>query len=217
MEDEPSPPNHAVSHGSPQDERTATAALHVPDDTLNADGCNTAGRCTANAVEGRQDFHVTDAPPFWTRHGRSVSSVSYHSINGQRPAPITLEDRSFEENEVTQGCWAKSVSIDDFTIVSGATGIGAYVVWHCTVATLKGGDLEMRKRYSEFDRLRTDLVRAFPHAEAMIPQLPRKSTVSRFRPRFLESRKAGLAHFMNCVLLNPEFAASPILKDFIFS
>lgn len=51
-------------------------------------------------------------------------------------------------------------------------------------------------RYSEFDQLRADLVRAFPHAEAMIPQLPRKSVVSRFRPKFLEQRKAGLSHFL---------------------
>lgn len=75
----------------------------------------------------------------------------------------------------------------------------------------------MPHRYSEFDQLRADLVRSFPHAEAMIPQLPRKSIVSRFRPWFLEQRQAGLAHFLNCILLNPEFAASPILKDFIFS
>jgi hypothetical protein len=90
-------------------------------------------------------------------------------------------------------------------------------------------------RYSEFDQLRSDLVRSFPHAEAMIPQLPRKSVVSRFRPKFLEQRKNGLSHFLKYVaslptnvhvlltrvssfiLLNPEFAASPILKEFIFS
>ena len=83
-------------------------------------------------------------------------------------------------------------------------------------------------------------MRSFPHSEAMIPQLPRKSVVSRFRPKFLEQRKAGLSHFLkyvalfettydifsartsllinsSCILLNPEFAASPILKDFIFA
>ncbi|KAF2482260.1 Phox homologous domain-containing protein, partial [Neohortaea acidophila] len=117
-----------------------------------------------------------------------------------------------------QGCWAKSAAVDDYVLVSGATlGVGAYVVWHCTIQTLKGGNLVIRKRYSEFDQLRLDLVRSFPHAEAMIPKLPRKSVVSRFRPEFLESRGAGLSHFLNCVLLNPEFAASPVLKGFIFA
>lgn len=51
-------------------------------------------------------------------------------------------------------------------------------------------------RYSEFDRLRENLVKAFPHAEGSIPQLPRKSVVSRFRQRFLEQRKNGLSHFI---------------------
>jgi hypothetical protein len=39
-------------------------------------------------------------------------------------------------------------------------------------------------------------VKSFPHAEGSIPQLPRKSVVSRFRPRFLEKRKDGLNHFI---------------------
>lgn len=68
----------------------------------------------------------------------------------------------------------------------------------------------------------------------MIPELPRKSVVSRFRPKFLEARKRGLNHFLkcelpsqtailgtdtisSCILLNPEFASSPVLKDFVFS
>lgn len=90
--------------------------------------------------------NVTDAPPFWTRHGRTVSSVSYHSINQARPTPIGLEDHSEENHDQAQSCWAKSVSIDEYVVVSGATGLGAYVVWHCTVSTLKGGDLSIRKR-----------------------------------------------------------------------
>ncbi|TKA28142.1 hypothetical protein B0A50_04113 [Salinomyces thailandicus] len=166
----------------------------------------------------QQSHPITNTPPpFWTRQGRSISTASYHSINQHPPNPILLEDHTEETHEASQGCWAKSVAIDDYTILTGPSGIGAYVVWHCTVSTLQGGDLELRKRYSEFDQLRVDLVRSFPHAEAMIPQLPRKSVVSKFRARFLEHRKQGLNHFLSCILLNPEFAASPVLKGFIFS
>nr|OQO30557.1 hypothetical protein B0A51_01183 [Rachicladosporium sp. CCFEE 5018] len=158
------------------------------------------------------------SPPFWlTRHDRSISTVSYQSIVETRPAPISLEDHSSASHEQSLGCWARSVTVDEYVIVSGPTGIGAYLVWNCSVATLKGGVMSIRKRYSEFDRLRTNLIKAFPYSEASIPPLPRKSVVSRFRPEFLEHRKNGLNHFMNCILLNPEFAASPILKDFIFS
>ena len=38
---------------------------------------------------------------------------------------------------------------------------------------------------------------------------------ARFRPEFLEQRRRGLAYFLTCVLLNPEFAASPLVKDFL--
>ena len=94
------------------------------------------------------DDHVTDTPPYWStgpRHGRSVS---YHSISHQRPNPILLEDHSEEYSEQAQSCWASSATIDEYVLVSGPSGIGAYVVWHCTVKTLKGGDMTIRKRYA---------------------------------------------------------------------
>lgn len=58
---------------------------------------------------------------------------------------------------------------------------------------------------------------------------------ARFRTRFLEKRREGLAYFLkfvslshgrhrvyayngySCVLLNPEFAGTPVMRDFIFS
>ena len=95
--------------------------------------------------------HVTERPPYWSqgsRHGRSVSTTSYHSIAYQRPAPILLEDHSEENDEQAQSCWASSATIDEYVLVSGPTGIGAYVVWHCTVKTLKGGNMTIRKRYA---------------------------------------------------------------------
>lgn len=89
---------------------------------------------------------TSDAPPFWSRHGRSVSQVSYQSLVQSKPAAIRLEDHSEEDNVQTKGCWARSVTINDYVIISGPTGIGAYVVWNCTVDTLKGGTMEIRKR-----------------------------------------------------------------------
>ena len=220
MEEEEAPPSHAAEPRSlrQSDDLPATASgehanSHMQDTTPAYEPI-ASGKDRRLLEPNAQK--VADAPPFWSRHGRSISTVSYHSINQQRLDPILLEDHSEESHEASQGCWAKSVTIDDYTILSGPSGIGAHVIWNCTVSTLKGGDMQIRKRYSEFDQLRVDLVRSFPHAEAMIPQLPRKSVVSRFRPKFLEQRKQGLGHFLNCILLNPEFAASPVLKEFIF-
>ncbi|CAG7960054.1 unnamed protein product [Penicillium salamii] len=74
----------------------------------------------------------------------------------------------------------------------------------------------MMTRYSEFDDLRQGLVASFPHAKNALPALPPKSVLFKFRPKFLESRRVGLEYFLNCVLLNPEFSGSPIVKDFLF-
>lgn len=126
--------------------------------------------------------------------------------------------------------------------------------------------MNIRKRYSEFDDFRHHLVQAFPSFEAAVPALPPKSVIAKFRPNFLEKRRAGLQYFLkyvsppfppktkegrkkgpestsrslhdhisekgqdsrltgyfppslsfSCILLNPEFSGSPVLKDFLFS
>ncbi|KAH3909142.1 hypothetical protein HBH56_168740 [Parastagonospora nodorum] len=156
-------------------------------------------------------------PPYWQHHGRHPSRMSSYSTDGH-PTPISLEDHTEDGSEQSKGLWAKGVTIDDHVVVSGAApGLGAYVVFNCTVETLDGGPMKIRKRYSEFEDLHQKLVQTFPHAVSSMPQFPPKSVISRFRPRFLERRKNGLNYWLNCILLNPEFAASPVLKEFLFS
>lgn len=161
---------------------------------------------------------VVVVPPYWQRRQRSASYRSTSSADNGHGAPIGLEDHTEDDSEHCKALWAKGVTIDDYVVVSGtAPGIGAYVVWNCTVETLDGGPMKIRKRYSEFEELHTKLLQTFPHAAGSLPQFPPKSVISRFRPRFLEKRKQALSYFLNCVLLNPEFAGSPVLKDFLFS
>ncbi|KAF2970002.1 hypothetical protein GQX73_g3577 [Xylaria multiplex] len=169
------------------------------------------------------------SPPYWTArgsqdypsgHGRTVSSASVDSLI---PAGlgITLRDN---ENSSTDdrgsACWAKSVEVTDYVTVNGsATNIGAFVVWNIRVETLspQGSYINIRKRYSEFEDLRWRLMRTFPGFEAAVPELPPKSIISKFRPKFLEKRRAGLQYFLTCIMLNPEFSGSPVLKEFLFS
>ncbi|CAM1504674.1 Fc.00g022650.m01.CDS01 [Cosmosporella sp. VM-42] len=166
-------------------------------------------------------------PPYWTSgHQRSTSNMSAESV---LPAgAITLRDNETNEhNDRNNACWAKSVVIADCTIVNGsATNIGAFVVWNIRVETLNVGTLRdgfgsymnIRKRYSEFDDFRHKLVLTFPNFDAAVPSLPPKSVISKFRPRFLEKRRAGLQYFLkSCILLNPEFSGSPVLKEFLFA
>jgi len=174
------------------------------------------GAKAATAPKDGTSAHVV-SPPYWQQQHQRDSYLSTYSADGH-PTPIGLEDHTDEGSDHCKVLWAKGVTIDDYVVVSGsAPGLGAYVVWNCTVETLDGGPMKIRKRYSEFEDLHTKLRQTFPDAAASLPQFPPKSVISRFRPRFLEKRKHGLSYFLNCVLLNPQFAGSPVLKDFLFS
>jgi hypothetical protein len=140
------------------------------------------------------------SPPYWlnTRggHQRTISNMSTESV---LPAgAITLRDNEASDyDDRNSACWAKSVEIVNYTIVNGsATNIGAFVVWNIRVETLNGSYMNIRKRYSEFDDFRYRLVQTFPGFEAAVPALPPKSVISKFRPRFLEKRRAGLQYFL---------------------
>ncbi|KAJ9152046.1 PX domain-containing protein [Pleurostoma richardsiae] len=183
------------------------------------------------------------SPPYWSfpqggngqqashrSHQRSVSTDSLLP-----PGAITLRDNERDDDDAGRGrgngggaaatgrdknkaCWAKSVEVTDYVVVNGsATNVGAFVVYNIKVETLSGSYMNIRKRYSEFDEFRRRLVHSFPGFEAAVPELPPKSVISKFRPRFLEKRRAGLQYFLNCILLNPEFSGSPVLKEFLFN
>ncbi|KAJ5157643.1 uncharacterized protein N7482_008743 [Penicillium canariense] len=168
---------------------------------------------TASSVKSRPVSGVV--PPYWQRHERAASRASQSSLAQSRI--IRLEDHTADpDSETSRGLWARSVAIDDHVVVQGMTGVGSYVVWNCTIQTLDGGPITVRMRYSEFDDLRQRLESSFPHARSALPALPPKSVLFKFRPKFLESRRVGLEYFLNCILLNPEFSSSPIVKDFLF-
>lgn len=150
---------------------------------------------------------ITSPPPYWTgrssqehpsRHARTTSNSSINP-NG---LGITLRDN--ENNSLDDrgsACWARSVQVTDYVIVNNnssslAFNIGAFVVWNIRVETLTGTYMNIRKRYSEFDDFRWRLVRTFPGFEAAVPELPPKSLISTFRPKFLEKRRAGLQYFL---------------------
>lgn len=74
-------------------------------------------------------------PPYWSHH-RDTSRTSQSSLE-QSPG-ITLEDHTEDpDSETTRGLWAQSVSVEDYAVVQGKTGVGSYVVWNCTIHTLE--------------------------------------------------------------------------------
>lgn len=195
-------------------ENAETDATHLS--SADAIGSAVPTRTDSPATSSTRSRAVSGVvPPYWQRHERTASRLSQTSL--ARSTLITLEDHTADPDcETSRGLWARSVIIDDYAVVQGVTGIGAYVVWNCTIQTLDGGPIVVRMRYSEFDDLRQRLIDSFPHARSALPALPPKSVLYKFRPKFLESRRVGLEYFLNCVLLNPEFAGSPIVKDYLF-
>ncbi|KAK3693530.1 Phox homologous domain-containing protein [Podospora appendiculata] len=182
-----------------------------------------------NSTAGDSDRLLSPSvtsPPYWA-HGntRAASNLSVESVVS--PHAITLQDNEHDDGpggsnvygrDRNRACWAKSVNVVDYVLVNGSTtNIGAFVVWNIKVETLNGSYMNIRKRYSEFDDLRKRLVQTFPNFEAAVPILPPKSVISKFRTKFLEKRRAGLQYFLNCIMLNPEFSGSPVLKEFLFS
>ncbi|KAI0402870.1 Phox homologous domain-containing protein [Xylaria palmicola] len=209
--------------GSPQDTNRTT--LHL-DATMEGSSGEGVSADIDSGAEPATLSPVT-SPPYWmartshdhpSGHGRNVSSASVDSLI---PAGLGITLRDNENSSMDDrgnACWAKSVQVTDYVTVNGsATNIGAFVVWNIRVETLNGSFMNIRKRYSEFDGFRWRLMRTFPGFEAAVPELPPKSLISKFRPKFLEKRRAGLQYFLNCIMLNPEFSGSPVLKEFLFS
>jgi hypothetical protein len=157
---------------------------------------NQQGSKSSCQTEPTENLPPVIVPPYWQQHIRNVSRNSILSITG-KPAPIRLEDNTDEPEGVKSPLWAKLVSIESHTIVSGnVKGVGDYVVWNCRVETLDGGCVNLHKRYSEFEVLRNELASTFPRAGSSLPGLPPKSIFYRFRPAFLEKRRAGLEYFL---------------------
>lgn len=134
----------------------------------------------------------SDTEPSLSSPGRGHHADHHHHHHQQQQ-----ETRTSYGRDRNKACWARSVEVSDHVVVNGsATNIGAFVVWNIRVQTLSGPYMNIRKRYSEFDDFRRALIETFPAFEAAVPVLPPKSVISRFRPRFLEKRRAGLQYFL---------------------
>ncbi|ORY54575.1 Phox homologous domain-containing protein [Pseudomassariella vexata] len=232
--EEPEPPPPALP-ARPEQLRRLKTIPHAPigeeyadeDEEEDEEEEEGAGRRGEHEEDVVSPSSIT-SPPYWP-HGQYPSSSSYNhhnassaSVDSLQVGGITLQDNDVDDrssvDDRNRGCWAKSVDVTDYVVVNGsATNIGAFVVFNIRVQTLNGSYMNIRKRYSEFNNFRWRLIRTFPNFEAAVPELPPKSLISKFRPRFLEKRRAGLQYFLNCILLNPEFSGSPVLKEFLFS
>lgn len=138
------------------------------------------------------------------------------------PQPILIVDQTHPSSDNIDKygrTWARAVHINEYEIIgpesSMGLSVGAYVTWVITIQTLRGSEIRICRRYSEFVRLRDKLMAQYPQHSSEIPELPAKSIISRFRDSFLEARRKRLEYFLLCVLLNPVLAVSPLIYEFV--
>jgi hypothetical protein len=127
-------------------------------------------------------------PPYWQRHERNGSRMSSYTSDG-RPTPISLEDHTDETSDQCRVLWAKGVTIDDYVVVSGtAPGLGAYVVWNCTVETLHvscpraASEIQPQTDTAHFSYCR----QSFPRSQWMARVLPLAAEGGRDEARRLQ-------------------------------
>lgn len=126
---------------SAADQRQSSQGSHTNSDEVFLDANSQSNDESHDAsLEDSIDSPASvNSPPYWLRsnpHQRTISSISTEST---LPAgAIRLRDNeTSSQADRNNACWAKSVEINDFTVVnSSATNIGAFVVWNVRVETL---------------------------------------------------------------------------------
>jgi len=110
-------------------------------------------------------------------------------------------------------CNRSSNLAEDVTISNPmrvGTGISSYIVYTCTIKC--PDEFVVRKRYSDFVKLRAQLIKAQPKYRKLIPNLPPKKIVGKFVPEFIEKRRKDMEYFLTYVLLHPVLGATPVVK-----
>ncbi|OII77765.1 PX domain-containing protein [Cryptosporidium andersoni] len=92
-------------------------------------------------------------------------------------------------------------------------GLGKYTVYLVSGRTIQGSNFSTRKRYSDFEWLRSSLVLQFPGV--FIPPIPRKKKVGRFEKEFIECRRRGLEEFLRRVFNRDYLANSDLVRTWL--
>jgi hypothetical protein len=177
---------------------TSTLHPHHTASHTRAPSADSASLLHALGAITLRDNEADDAPRSDACWARAVSVVDYVIIDGTR---LPLGPLSALRPATSAGHGGASASSSSSSSNQPFIRLpGAFVSWTIRVETLSGSAMTVSKRYSEFDRFRARLIRSFPASQAAVPELPPKSVIAKFRPRFLEKRRAGLQYFLKWVL-----------------
>ncbi|POY73310.1 hypothetical protein BMF94_3645 [Rhodotorula taiwanensis] len=128
---------------------------------------------------------------------------------------VRLEDWSDRPN----AAFVRDVKIAGYHTV-GADSSG-FVVFDIELQTLptaaqpQGTVMKIHKRYSAFVQLRRDLLAAHPQFRGLLPRLPPKSSLAKYRPSFLEKRRQRLGYWLATVLLHPIVGGTAVVRGWV--
>ncbi|KAJ1610202.1 PX domain-containing protein [Cryptosporidium canis] len=92
-------------------------------------------------------------------------------------------------------------------------GLGKYTVYLVSGITPDGHNFSTRKRYSDFEWLRSTLVIQFPGV--FIPPIPKKKKVGRFEKDFIEFRRRYLEEFLRRIFNRVYLVSSSIVRTWL--
>ncbi|KAF9004397.1 hypothetical protein BDQ17DRAFT_1355021 [Cyathus striatus] len=129
---------------------------------------------------------------------------------GTSSASIFSKDIYLADNTGnSSGAFARDVRITGWSQVGeldsrksprlGSMSSGAYVVYDIKITTKSNTTIHLLKRYTDFSRLHTTLLRTLPPSlHPHVPALPPKAPLARFRPVFLDRRRRMLQFWLAC-------------------
>ncbi|KAG0658666.1 PX domain-containing protein ypt35 [Rhodotorula mucilaginosa] len=127
---------------------------------------------------------------------------------------VRIEDWSERPNAT----FVKDVKMTGYQTV-GSEGSG-FVVFDVELQTLPtpqspGTILKIHKRYSAFVQLRHNLLASYPQFRGLVPRLPPKSSLAKYRPSFLEKRRQLLGYWLSTVLLHPILGGTAVVRVWV--
>ncbi|KAF9648865.1 Phox-like protein, partial [Thelephora ganbajun] len=131
------------------------------------------------------------------------------------PPSIFSNDIWLGDNSGASTLFAREVEIRGWTSVGDKLG-GAYIVYECVVRTKEGTVIHAHKRYNAFEELFIALHRALPRQQhRIIPPLPPKASLAKYRSTFLEKRRRMLQHWLSSVLLHPDLGGCQAVRNWL--
>ncbi|KAF0459847.1 Phox-like protein [Gigaspora margarita] len=139
-------------------------------------------------------------------YSRNVPSLALSSLSSQSTSAYHISLLRHKAANL----FAQKVNVSN-PIRIGA-GYGSYIAYTCTVKSQEGASIIVRKRYSDFVKLREQLIKAYPKFRKLIPSLPPKRVMGKFMPEFIEKRRKGLEYFLAYVLLHPILGPTAVVR-----